>query len=1514
MNNRFNLWARLVGCLLWAAFTMGVAASPAAGQQRGVYPDDSVTARDALVRVRELHASGNTIEAVRVLQMILDGEAERLLPAAGEQGGAGVEATDLFYPVRTHAAAMLLAMPDLLAAYRLQVEPTGAELLKAGELARVERTMFLTPSGFEATLRLAQLELESANFESARLYLEQLEQHPDRASKSAGAQAASRLLSQLAGYLPRARLVTLASKWATEAGEAASQASSGIAYPPDAKITSRSPLDSQVFPKELPSSPVPLQSVAFEPLSGSPREVVSQGPAEESGFSAFANNESRGPTSGSWVFPTYSNEVVYATDGLRIGAWDAATLAPIWTAQPTGRSLTQIYSVDDSFQFGMSSARAGIEDAASVAVKDGAVVFAGGVAFTANRVGDNTLYALEAATGARRWAVDISLLDLRQSGQAERQSAASIRGNPIISSGTVVVAVRRAGQTRRINSLYLVGFDVYTGAVKWTRLVGSHGTNPWARTNTRPDGLLLYHGVVYRSDDMGITGAYEAATGRPVWVRLSPTKSLSTFGSPAEEMLEAFATHRPVAVDESIFVIEPNLAGEPGRVIRLDAATGALTASRDGLALNGPLYLLQAGDYLAAVGATRVAFVRSNMLGEGTVRLSESLATHRIAGRAVAAGGKLLLPLDDALLTINPAEPTDSTRSPMSTSGNLIVAGGEGTERNGAAAAGGGAIADDAATVGAKGGEVLGSHVVVADNRGVHSYLGWASAQRLLNERIVAAKDDPSPILTYVDLCTRVGKAAAAPELIDKALVLINRMTDTDAASVHRRRLFAILSETLAQSREALNVVPAVEGESAAAGGFARPPVSDLGVLDQLLDRMTRAADGPAQAVHASFERAWLRVVQLRYTDAVEAYQTILIDKLLAQQPVSSDSVLVVSEATLPSVVAPAGAIARASLIALLTQQGPGVYSAFDEEAAREASLVTTLTGQAAATRFEELAQRYPVASVTPQLWHRAGDALREVGKTGEARAAYGAGVSAAELSATIGRPDQTATLSLLTSLLCDLSNGPDDAEAVFHLMMRLSSEYPSMQLQLTSGSVAPAEYAQRLLETLLKRTELARVGTARSSAALGPPRVQALAGWEPVAPICKRLVGTPHGSLLMQNRTLSRLGYWATDALNGELKLVWSRKFESLPSVVSLSAMNTVLFLATPSGGYLESVRNAGGKREVGISSWKSQDFSSLFAPVGTGEGVISDRFNTPTDGTVRREDMLVLAAGDLIALVQRRGLAAVFSARTGQAMWREPLDVNRVFEAEFAGNHLVIAGTYLNKTDGRYLALVVSHNAQNGSPGGTLTNPQLGDHPRWLRATGKGDCLVASAMGLQRFDPASGSTLWRNDAVPAMKSSLGAWVVGDWAYILTAGPQLLACKLADGVMQESEVNTRERLQFPLAAWVNAGTLITTGEKGFAILGADGALLGVDALEQTVELLPPAVAASTIFAMETQTLLGGTDATADTARLFCFEQPTGRLLSIQRVRLFDAPTSLTLLDGKVIVVTPTVTLVIDQP
>lgn len=1456
---------KLLAAIASFAILAGLPAQSPAQQRRSVYPDDSVVAKDAILRVAELHQAGNTTEALRVLQGIMDSDADKVLASTTD--------ADLYYPVRRRVHELLLATPDLLARYREQEEPKAAALLARNDFAEAERTHLLCPSGFEAALRLAQLELESARFESARLMLQQLESHPDRAPSSPGAADASRLASTIAAYLnrdgSRPALAAWAAKWATDAHSGAAPAPAAPKGPSGIMLNGQGPLEG--FPAP-PASPVstPLQTV-----------LIDQGATSESSTQASEVVGAWKLKTSSWAFPTIADGRVFATDGVRVYAWDSATLGLLWSAQPANAPAAFSWGSDEALQMTLLGTRSELEDVASVTVGSGVAVTATGLPFNGGRSGDRRVHAFNAANGEPLWSSDFSYVDQRATGQRDTTTACVARGPIEIDGDTAVIAFRKPGQARRITSLYLVGVDLYAGDVRWIRTVGSYGTNPWSRTIARPDAMLLHQGVIYRSDDMGITGAYEAATGRPIWVRLSPTRNSAELSVRTEESRPPFTMHQPVPDGTSLLVIEPAF----GRIVKLDMASGAFIASRDGTAFAAPSYLVKAGASLAAVGDNRIAFVPLAQFDTGTIRMTAPNSRGGFVGRVVSAGNRVIAPVADGVSIIDPEKPEEDTRFALPASGNIAVAPPY---------------------------EGVGAHLLVADHIRLHTFVKWEDARALLDRRVAQHPSDAGPLITYAELARRVGKSDLIAGLADKALSILDRAAGSEASTKTRAQLFDLLIGIIADGRRAWSASadsphPAQGEPPPPAAPWRGEPIQDPARLGEILERAARAADNPSQQAHALFERAWLRSVEKKWPLAVEALQQVLLDDTLASVPIDSEFTDPKADASLPSAVMIAREKATSMLAAVLRDSGAAAYAAFDDEAARELARLAPDADAGAATA---LARRYPVAAVTPELWRRAAHAHAAASRPAPARAALGAALSAAEFSVAVGRAGNPQAIGQIAGELFDMAQAPNDQEPMLRLLRRLARQYPELTLSTRAGSTTPQAASSAIARALETRTALPRIG----AVALADP-VQALPAWEPLIPLSRTSPGFAGSCVVMMSESAGQVALWAVGAEDGRLHQVWTRPFQARPTVVRLTPDQTILFWPTSAGGYAEAIDNTARTGAVGVTSWKTPEFASLFAQAESSEP--PERFETPIDGKVRSEDFIVLCSAKELTFVQRRGRAAMFDLTNGAARWALALDVSRVFEAEICGDHLLIAGTYQTKgNDPRWIPAVIAYTCEKGIERHRLLADQLGDHPRWIRATPQGDAIVATSKGLLRYDPAQSAIKW-NVTGGSVQGSIGGWILSEAAFVLTADAHLFRVALSDGAVAPEPCDTKGRAQFPLTVRATGHTIIVTSSYGIATISEKGETLGADGLDHEITHIEmPEPGEHVAVAVEADLREGDDTAARDesTLRLFMLGMPDGRLLGVQRVRLYDSPHAITLLDGKIIIPAGAVTLVVDAP
>lgn len=1439
---------------------------------RIVQTDQSVTGADALARVNEFADAGNLPEALRVLQQTLENEADRLLQSPTDP--------DVMIPVRSVIHTMLLGRPDLLRRYRDQEQARALELINQGRLADVERSRFLTAAGFEATLRLAQLRIESAQFESARIVLAQLENHPDRTGLLAADVA--RLANTIATYLPRPAVRAWANRLAP-VQQPATQPATDPAAPPQPPFPLVSPLaalDAFSVRTWAEPAPSPLQSVAIDDAR---------------------NDEEENPrrNAQAWILPTLAAEQVLINDGVSIASFDSATLAPLWRAKASQPRAAQLER--ESLYFGAFGAGVGqIEDVANVAIGRGRIaVGAGGVPENAQRRGDARIIAADIDTGRVRWTANLREYDTAFEN-------ASVRGPIVISDDTVILSLRRTGASRRDTALFFIGLNLFDGRLMWSRLVGTIGTNPWGRIQGRPDGAMAYEGVVYRADEMGVIAAYEAATGRPLWVRMTGTSN--AFNPSQIRMVQPaapFEIHIPIAVDGGVLVIEP--APESARLLKLRDTDGSIIASRPLSQLNDPKYMVRVGNDLACVSTTRVAFVPLDRFNTEPARLSAQFAVVAPVGRAVASGERLLLPLEGQLATISPTEPAHDVRQTLSVSGNILPVGASLSPQNQGPTQGPNQNSNEPE-----------GHLLVTDATAIHTYVPWPRAEAILDARIAARPEDPEPLLSLIELSQRAGQPARVVELADGVLTLLDRHADRPESAAARERLFDMLLSIMRRGRNAWTLAesaptqPADNEAPAPRVSLEPDPIRDLAVLDAVGERLARAAEHPSQEVAHLFERAWLRDVQSRYPDAVEFYQQILMVQALADVNVEPGDTANV----LPGTIRPARAEATDRLTALLRRVGAEAYRAFDAQATDE---LAALDDRATPDQYEALSLRFPASEAAPRALLLASSGYARATKPLDARRAAGRGLAAAELASSMGRPDPQAAISNLAAALLASANSPLDAEPSYRLLRRLARTYTGLTIdgtaagsRITTDRTSPSAAADALKSTLASRPPRARLG----SKAL--PQAQVIEGWEPMESMESTGIGRSADAVAMYSELLRRVSLWAPSLEDGQLRQIWSRPAPIKPTILRIGIDHTFVFWPSAGGGAVESIASYSGE-----SLWRSPEFLSIFPGVAPGEP--NEAISTPLDGRARSDDLLlsieVSETAGTIALVQRTGRVAAINTNDGTVRWHASADITRVFEAASSGNSLVIAGAIRQFAPGapgqeRASATAVCYDLLSGAVRAKLDAKTLGDHPRWIRPIPGGDVLLATSEGLLRVDPQTGTIRWNRAGAPG-RQSLNGWVVGDSVFILdnTVELNLWRVSLADGAADGRPVDTRAKLDLPLTATATNTSLVLASPRGIAVLDHTGKLIGSDSLDAqgTIEL--PAVGQDIVIAIESsrRDFIGNTP-DASLARLFFLETPGGRLLNADRVRLFDAPRSLSLIDGKILVSQGQITVIIDAP
>ncbi|MBM4107411.1 MAG: hypothetical protein FJ255_01115 [Phycisphaerae bacterium] len=1407
---------------------IGVLAALAVGAQARqlspVFADDSVAARDGLIRVRELVQSNNVESACRLLQDLMEREGHRVLASPADP--------QLYLPVRGAIVRTLLASPELLARHRELEEPVAQRQLEEGEIEAVESVRPLTTAGFRAAMQLAQRHLDAARFDAARLMLAPLRGHPDRSDGSLDRQAAE-LALRVASYLDRADAWEWARTWAQEAGVTGS--SKSAESPPGARMSARTPLDPSPLPDLAHLGAEPLQSVA---LAGPTSERLAD--AVPGGWMPGDERMEFAP----WVLPTLFGDMVLVNDGAALAALDRYTLNPLWTVHFTRVSRDGSPEGAGDLLFNPGTLRL-LDDAGAVAVSPaGVAVASGGLSqIGSGRVGDSRVFGVNAADGRVRWAHALPVYD---AGLNET----TLRGAPVIDADTVVLSLRRNASARRVASSVLVGLDLFTGATRWTRTLASTGVMAYQQQSRMAESGVAHRGVYYRSDELGAAVAVEAHGGRVRWVRTLP--SAVTWMASGE--IGPWSGGRPIIDGDTMVALD----GARQVVLRLDLESGAILDSRGAPDLGSPRYLVRVGPLLAAIGPERVMFVPIAELGKGTIRPGP-LVGAASKGRAVALGDRLGVPTRDGLVLIDPFAPDTPRTVPLRAVGNLIA------------------------------GE---DNLLAVDHERISSYLTWERAQALLERRLAASPDDPGPAVTYAELALRAGVLDVAIQASDRALEVFATDPLGDRFAPTRRRLFDLL---IAHVSDGLDAAPGL-----------RP--GNLEMVACLAERAGRLADSlPQRAVHllASGRLAEIRGAPVQ---AFEVYQGVLLNPALAETMVRGDGAIPI----------PARRRAVERMQALIASAGPAAYSRFDEEAriafgAARAS-VPGQTPAALALRFEELARQYPVALVAPDLYQAAAQSWETAGQPRAAALALGQGIDAARAGLGAGRSEHARALAELTGRLVDRLERDGRPPAALRALAQFADAMPRSAPTINGVHLDAAAVSARLASSLDSASRRPRIGSAVVRQA------DVLEGWLIYRPQfdaewpgqgARR--ATDH--LTMLNFVTRQVGLLAPAPGGGPLRPVWTRPYDQTPpDVLRVTADAVDLYWPTNAGGHVERL-----DAFTGATLWKTPEFMAMLAqqPAPPRAG---DLPPWPDPGIAGPE--VVLAADATTLLMGRRdGAVVAIDLGTGQRLWVEA-GLTRLRDAAVGAGVAVLGGDRSGTGDTTFHLLMLD--ARSGKP---VQSFVLDDTADAVRLTEQGTAVVNSGRRFLAFRADSDVPVWRVDDLPLRGGIAELWLAGTHLVALERGGIAWLIDAQSGQPRREPLDTRGRLG--IGGEVRASALdahvALRGSGGTVVFDQRGAAVGASALVGWPSVLAPEPAEGLFVTITTQrqpqsvTPWAGAARSPDPdapqwARLAVIDAPSGRLLATEPVQMWEDPRSIAVIDGKIIVSTTYLSLVLDAP
>lgn len=1372
-------------------------ATPASGQRfNPVYPDDAPLAEQTLAAMDELIAQGSENELVRQLVALLENSGGRVVPAADDP--------NLFRSVRDTVNDALLARPGLLDRYRASVGPVAgvalAEAQSLVELREIERTALLTEAGYEATLRAAQLLLEDARFEAARLALVQLERHPDR---DAGAAS---LVLEVARVLDRPELWELAERWTSEAGIPA-QRRSAIDWPVGA-------LERQVTPTSA-MGPIDLSEMIGKPLHsvvlGDPADAVAA--AREAGV--------RGDEDfGSWIFPTVVGDEVYVNDGRFVGRWDRFTLSERWRVRPratrTG-GATGITNRNDRRRFASQTVR----PLQTVAVSDDRVV-ALTTQGTDRRTRVSWVHGLDRQTGDAVWSWRPAL--------DEGADAPEPMGSTPIFENTVIVAAERQIQAQRVWSSFLYGLDARTGAVRWRRPIGSAGSLPYLPRANRDTMSIVDRGVVFRSDRLGLMSAVEVETGRVAWVRRRPALPINSV-----PQVEQFGVPRPIVVGASVLM----QTADGTTIMQLDRATGVLVDELDARRFGTPAYLVPVesddfGSRLASVGMARITIVDpADLAGDGFIT-SELIDLELAVGRVVSAGPLVLVPQEAGLTAFHTQGPKRTWQVPLESSGNVIAMPGQ---------------------------------LLVAQPGGLHSYLVWDVAQRVLRERMRVEPTSPDPALTFAELAWQAGQYAEIIEGIDRAIAAMPDGQGGDRFAEARAKLLDLLFAMIAQGHS----------------GKAEPGVGlDLARTGQLVDRLASVARSAPERVAALLARGTQAELEGDDTAALAAFQAVLADRELSQSLWGAVGLSMRAESE-----------ARRRVLELVERVGPESYAVFEQRAARAIEAAGSNVDE-----IESAAVRFPAAQASAGGWLAVAIAQNTDGRVGESMRSLEQGL---ETALVAGGPSDVRR-----ELAGRLVGAQIDRGQIGPAASTLA-RVPDQTLLDGASEIDREALQMQLDEALAQRERLASIGTTLGPVVTRDQRRVAV----PMLPADRLGAGLPdRGRVLLEGSGLGGVVAISMAAWTDLDRLIdqWSWQAggqnggrnggQGSPPVSVIVHSDRLVVLHT---------RENGDGVLIGLDAADGQE---LWRVAGVGGGS-SERLSVPLEGEVRAGDLVVAADAGVLIASERRGVTVAIDLASGRELWRRDGLIGRVHDVAAGGGVVVLGGAAERGPPGAPTSVLADELvALDLLDGAVLSrrefDPGVQDSAgvRWVRVDDAGTMVAGLDRAVISTSQAQGRSNWVWSASEA-EHTLDGWVRGDSIVLMDAGRQAWLGSGTTGRFQPlAEVAQMIGVSGGPAALEDVGTdgagrpmVRVLGDRGVAIIDAAGRIVAGGWVGQEADRAHAASAEGLSVLVSKRPTVSGE------LRIWLLD-PTGRIVGdpvrVRVERNFEVG-SLTVIDGAIV-------------
>jgi len=479
----------------------------------------------------------------------------------------------------------------------------------------------------------------------------------------------------------------------------------------------------------------------------------------------------------------------------------------------------------------------------------------------------------------------------------------------------------------------------------------------------------------------------------------------------------------------------------------------------------------------------------------------------------------------------------------------------------------------------------LNEELLVVDDRQVHTYLLWDSAQRVLLQRIEADPADASNSVTYAELAFRAGKTELVIDATDNALAAIEQDPLSLRNDTARARLFRALLDMI---------------DPPLGARIARELT--LPQRREVLQRLELTASTPRETVAYLMVAGSLAESEGEPARAVDAYQRIL------QSPSLAGTMHFDQDRSVP-----ADTEATSRLRSLIEVFSRDIYRSYDGEADRALAAMEHERDPGA---FESVARRYPVATSSPRAWQLAADRYERQGLSRFVTSALDEGLRVAR---DVLEPGDALTAEIAGLFVTQLMKSSQYERA---LAMLTGFERAGTLGVLTVRGV-PTD-GLRLLASV-RRTILRRDQRPRIGEPMRDPTT--LLGWalfnDP--DVLNESVPTNRIPMISTDGNIAIFG--KDDA--GEIRMLWGGVEQARESIVRFSTAG-VLFATRDAPSVIDRsyiLRDL----DTGTVLWKTQPFFSHFDAIDTSAagrpsepGRPVPRFDTPLQSNIRATTLI--------------------------------------------------------------------------------------------------------------------------------------------------------------------------------------------------------------------------------------------------------------------------------------------------